>query len=480
MPDRQKIDVCGLDTLVTDPKSPDTASSAAIRVNNLYKIYKLYPNPRARLMETFHPLRRKYHWDFYALKDINFEVKKGEVLGIIGRNGSGKSTLLKIISGLLQPTVGSVQVTGSVSALLELGSGFNPEVTGIENVYFYGSIMGFNRDEIEARLDEIISFADIGNFVDQPVKTYSSGMILRLAFAVQACLEPDVLLVDEILSVGDIFFQQKCHARMEELIARKTAVVIASHNMQAIEKYSTKVMLLDNGCCPFLGQPNEVVERYYQIEHTQSREVAPGQSNYETELDANKDLTETDAIPDWPAESAFFDLSKAIVIGELDVARCTGVALCNDKGLPSTMFHIGDAARFYFEFQFLKESEVPVGGVVLTDKMNINIHGKNSLQYLLEAPRATKKGTRVRFRQTIHLDVAPGEYSFQVALATISAADYARVTEMDARQLNAKLRSVLRVRQVGIILVYMRKEGLSVPFYGHADLKGDCALSILN
>jgi len=451
-----------------------------ISFNNVTKTYRLYDRHADRVKETFHPFRKKYHRRFNALDNVSFQVKKGETLGIIGRNGSGKSTLLQIAGNILKPTSGTVEVKGRVGALLELGAGFNPEFTGRQNVYLNGAILGLNPEEIDARFGEIAAFADIGEFIDQPVKIYSSGMFVRLAFAVQACIDPDVLIVDEILSVGDIFFQQKCHARMEVLQVRGTAIILVSHDMTVIENYSKHVMLLDQGHCLFLGQPNEAVERYYQIEHTLSREVASGQSNYETELDANTDSTETDAIPDWPAESAFFDLSKAIVIGEKDIARCTGVALCNDKGLPSTIFHIGDAARFYFEFQFLKQSEVPVGGVVLTDKMNINIHGKNSLQYLLEAPHAIKKGTRVRFRQTIHLDVAPGEYSFQVGLATISAADYARVTEMDAKQLNAKLRAILRVRQVGIISVYMRNEGLSVPFYGSADLKGDCSLSILN
>ena len=450
-----------------------------ISVKKVAKTYPLYNSHADRVKETFHPFRKKYHHPFNALNNISFELRRGETLGIIGRNGSGKSTLLQILCGLLIPTSGNVLVTGRISSLLDLGAGFNAEFTGRENVFINGAILGFKREEIEARFEEITLFADIGEFIDQPVKTYSSGMFVRLAFAVQACTEPDVLIVDEILSVGDIFFQQKCHARMEELQRAGTSIDIVSHDMTAIEKYSTQAMLLDQGHCLFLGQPNEAVERYYQIGHSQRQKLESNQCQYDSEIDPFRYSCEADVIDDWPPKSAFLDLSKAIVIGEKDVARCTGVALCDDKGHPCASFQIGDVAYFYFEFEFLKDSEVPVGGVVITNKMNINVHGKNSLQYLVKAPPFSRKGIRVRFRQTIHLDVAPGEYSFQVGLATINAEDYARVNEMDSAQLVEKLRAILRVREVGIILVYVRNEGLSIPFYGYADLPGDCSLSIV-
>jgi lipopolysaccharide transport system ATP-binding protein len=239
-------------------------------------------------------------------------------------------------------------------------------------------------------------------------------------------------------------------------------------------------MLLDRGQCLFLCQLNEAVERYYQIEHSQRQAIESNQCHYDAEIGPNGGLCETDVIDNWPPKNAFLDLSKAIVIGEKDIARCTGVALCNDKGQPCTSFQMKDVAYFYFEFEFLKDSDVPVGGVVVTNKMNINIHGKNSLQYLLRAPSRARKGTRVRFRQTIHLDIESGEYAFQVGLATINADDYARVTEMDAGQLSEKLRAILRVRQIGIISVLRNKEGLGIPFYGSVDLKGECTLSILD
>jgi lipopolysaccharide transport system ATP-binding protein len=439
-------------------------------------MYHLYDRPQDRLRQAFLWGRKRLYREFWALRDVSFEVRRGEALGIIGRNGAGKSTLLQILAGTLTPTTGEVQIKGRVAALLELGSGFNPEFTGRENVYLNGTILGFSRQEIDELFDEIATFADIGEFMDQPVKLYSGGMFVRLAFAVQACLEPDVLIVDEALAVGDIFFQQKCHARMEKLMAGNTAVIIVSHEMTVIEKYSTQAMLLNQGQCLFLGQPNETVSRYYQLERAFKTESMPVNNLSGVDIAP----FEPDAIPDWPAENAFLDLSQAVVIGEEDVARCTGVALCNDKGELCTIFQIGDVAHFYYEYELLQDIEVPVGGVVITNKFNINVHAKNSLQYLVKAPPVTPKGARVRFRQTMELALAPGEYTFAVGLATISADDYAHVTEMDYPGLASKIQDIMRVRQAEIILVRLRTQGQSLPFHGYADLKGDCILSVLN
>ena len=191
-------------------------SDIAIKVENLSKIYKLYNRPVDRMKESLHPFRKKYHKEFFALNDVSFELKKGETLGIIGKNGSGKSTLLKIITGVLAPASGSVYVNGKVSALLELGAGFNPEMSGIENVFFQGAIMGYSRQEMDSKIDEILSFADIGEFVYQPVKTYSSGMFARLAFAVAMSVWIlTILIVDEALAVGDARFVKKCYERMD-------------------------------------------------------------------------------------------------------------------------------------------------------------------------------------------------------------------------------------------------------------------------
>lgn len=224
-----------------------TDNNIAIKVENLNKVYKLYNKPIDRLKESLHLRGKKYHKDFYALNDVSFEIKKGETVGIIGKNGSGKSTLLKIITGVLTPSSGKVAVNGKVSALLELGAGFNPEYTGLENIYFQGAIMGYERHEIESKVDAILEFADIGEFVHQPVKTYSSGMFARLAFAVAINVEPDILIVDEALAVGDMLFQQKCLQRMKKMVETGITILFVSHSLAQIRSTCKKAIYLKDG-----------------------------------------------------------------------------------------------------------------------------------------------------------------------------------------------------------------------------------------
>ncbi|MFA6550605.1 MAG: ABC transporter ATP-binding protein, partial [Candidatus Gracilibacteria bacterium] len=222
-------------------------SDIAIKTENLSKSYKLYKNPIDRLKESLSPFRKKYHHDFFALKNINFEIKKGETIGIVGKNGSGKSTLLKIITKVLTPTEGHVTTKGKISALLELGAGFNPELSGTENIYFNGAIMGYTKEEIDKKLDNIIAFADIGEFIEQPVKTYSSGMFVRLAFAVATNVDPEILIIDEALSVGDMFFQAKCMEKMKKMINKGITLMFVSHDTGAIKSVCQKSILLDEG-----------------------------------------------------------------------------------------------------------------------------------------------------------------------------------------------------------------------------------------
>jgi len=237
----------------------------AISVKNITKTYKLYDCHADRVKETFHPLRKKYHNPFNALTDVSFDVNKGETLGIIGRNGSGKSTLLQIICGILQSTSGSVEVTGRVSALLELGAGFNPEFTGRQNVYINGSILGLKHVEIENRFDEIAAFADIGDFIDQAVKSYSSGMVVRLAFAVAISIEPDILIVDEALAVGDEAFQRKCFARIKQIQERGGTILFVSHGAGTIVELCNRALLIDQGELLIGGSPKQAVSYYHKM-----------------------------------------------------------------------------------------------------------------------------------------------------------------------------------------------------------------------
>ncbi len=237
---------------------PDTI----IKVQNLSKIYKLYDQHIDRLKEVIHPFKKKYHHAFYALKNVDFEVKKGEILGIVGRNGAGKSTLLKIITGVLTASEGQCIAKGRISALLELGIGFNQELTGIENIYLNGIINGYTREETDARLDEILAFAEIGEFIKQPLKTYSNGMKARLGFAVAVNIEPEILILDEVLSVGDDLFKRKCYAKMQQLFESGCTVLYVSHSVSSINQICTRAIFIDNGEL-LLDGPALMVTRYY-------------------------------------------------------------------------------------------------------------------------------------------------------------------------------------------------------------------------
>lgn len=241
------------------------SDNIAIKVNDVSKLYKLYDKPIDRLKESLGLSKAKNYKEHYALHNVNFDVKRGECVGIIGTNGAGKSTILKIITGVLNPTSGQVDIDGRISALLELGAGFNMEYTGIENVYLNGTMIGFTKEEIDAKLDEILEFADIGDFVNQPVKTYSSGMFVRLAFAVAINIDPEILIVDEALSVGDVFFQLKCFKKFEEFKKRGKTILFVSHDLSSIEKYCDKAILLDHGKNVAEGKPIDIINKYKKI-----------------------------------------------------------------------------------------------------------------------------------------------------------------------------------------------------------------------
>lgn len=239
--------------------------SVAIRFENVNKIYKLYNKPTDRLSEALNPFSKKKHQEYFALNDVSLKVYRGETLGIIGRNGSGKSTLLKIMTGVLNPSSGSVEVNGKVSALLELGTGFNPEYTGIENIYLNASILGLTKEETDDKLEEIINFADIGDFLYQPVKVYSSGMFVRLAFAVQACIEPEILIVDEALAVGDAKFSNKCINHMKKIVEKGSTVIFVTHDVHLIKSFCERVIWLNKGKVVAEGEPRGITAKYTQF-----------------------------------------------------------------------------------------------------------------------------------------------------------------------------------------------------------------------
>ncbi len=234
----------------------------AINVQNVTKVYHLYDKPQDRLKEALHPFKKRYHHDFYAIDNVSFVVKRGETVGIIGKNGAGKSTLLKMITGVLTPTSGTIEVNGKVASLLELGAGFNPEMTGLENIYLNGTLMGFTKEEMDKKVDAIVEFANIGEFIYQPVKMYSSGMFARLAFSVAINVDADILIVDEALSVGDMLFQAKCIAKMNALMEEGMTILFVSHDIHAVRSLCTKGLYLVDGKSVLFGDAGEVVDRY--------------------------------------------------------------------------------------------------------------------------------------------------------------------------------------------------------------------------
>ena len=244
--------------------------TTAIAVHNVSKKFRLFASPKERLLEALHPFRKQYHREFWALRDVSFDVGCGETIGILGRNGSGKSTLLQIICSVMQATHGEVRVNGRISALLELGAGFNPEFTGRENVILNGAIMGVPRKEMLRKLPEIEAFADIGEFFDQPVKTYSSGMFVRVAFAATIHVDPDILVVDEALAVGDVRFQRKCFLQIEKIRTNGAAVIFVSHSLETITSLCSRAIILENGVILADGEPKLIVEKYLAILFSES------------------------------------------------------------------------------------------------------------------------------------------------------------------------------------------------------------------
>lgn len=250
-----------------------SSEEIVISARSLAKSYRLFGHPGDRIRQFLSLGLRRYHREFTALRDVSFDIRRGETIGIIGRNGSGKSTLLQLICGILKPTSGSIEVNGRISALLELGAGFNPEFTGRENVYFQGALMGLDKAQMDKRFDEIAAFADIGDFIDQPVRTYSSGMFVRLAFAVAVHVDPDILVVDEVLAVGDAVYQQKCFDRIHRLQTRGTSIIVVSHNPYQIERLCDRAAVMRKGILSPLQPARDVLALYHEMVQ---QELAPG------------------------------------------------------------------------------------------------------------------------------------------------------------------------------------------------------------
>jgi lipopolysaccharide transport system ATP-binding protein len=415
-----------------------------------------------------------------ALRGVDLVIPRGKTVGILGRNGSGKSTLLQLLAGTLAPTAGEVDVHGRVAALLELGSGFNLEFTGRENVFVNGAILGVPREEMERRFADVAAFADIGDFIDQPVKVYSSGMFVRLAFAVATTVEPDVLIVDEALAVGDVFFRQKCYRRLEALRERGVAIVLVSHAATEVEQFCRRAIVLDHGAVAFAGPASEAVKRYYLLEQGDPLLSEEEEDREEAELRVgeHRDL---DTLGSWPPPAAFLNLDGRARV-EDGTAHVTAVALTDAQGRPCGSFPQGAIGRFYFEVEVLRPLEVPVGGVVLHDQRGTVVHGKNSLHFDCPVPPSVPAGTRLRFRIDLGLELGLGEYTFDVGFASLSAADFQHRASMSHDDLIGRTAHRCVVTDAGAFAVTYRPVGtrpIQLLHHGLANLPGDCGLAVV-
>ncbi|UOA09536.1 ABC transporter ATP-binding protein [Methylobacter sp. S3L5C] len=338
-----------------------STTDIAIKVQNLSKCYQIYDNPRDRLKQFVAPRLQRLTWqtpkqyfhEFWALRDVSFEVKKGETVGIIGRNGSGKSTLLQMICGTLNPTAGSVETYGRIAALLELGSGFNPEFTGRENVYMNASVLGLSNKEIDARFDDIVAFADIGDFIEQSVKTYSSGMMLRLAFAVAINVQPDILVIDEALAVGDITFQAKCMTRLKKLMDTGTTVLFVSHDTSSVRNFCQKVLWLSNGEMKAYGDPELTIGKYVAEAHLSINNELSKSREDSIKLESSIAIKVKDPLADLENYSSFSEGWRRYGDGRASILN---VALLNSNSLPVETICL----REDFLIRFLVWAEVDV------------------------------------------------------------------------------------------------------------------------
>ncbi|MCD8084501.1 MAG: ABC transporter ATP-binding protein [Clostridiales bacterium] len=379
----------------------------AIQVEDVSKIYKLYEKPIDRLKESLSVTHKNYHRDFFALNDISFQVRKGETVGIIGTNGSGKSTILKIITGVLTPTSGSVRVTGVISALLELGAGFNMDYTGIENVYMNGTMMGFSRKQMDEKLPDILEFADIGDFVNQPVKTYSSGMFVRLAFALAINVDPEILIVDEALSVGDVFFQSKCYRRMEEIRRNGTTILMVTHDMGSVIKYCDRVILLNKGNFIAEGAPGKMVDLYKKI-------LANQMEDLEEELQEMNDFSGGMMEPKHVSSHGGL-MKEHITINPSRTEYGNGKAeiydmgLFDERGNLTNLLLKGEYFVIREKIRFLDTIEAPIFTYTIKDKKGTDLSGTNTMFEGADV-RPVKKGDEyeVDFRQKMTLQ--GGEY----------------------------------------------------------------------
>lgn len=407
-----------------------SSNDIAISVASLSKCYQIYETPRDRLMQFVAPrLQRmagqppkQYFHEFWALKDVSFDVKKGETIGIIGRNGSGKSTLLQMICGTLTPTAGSIKTSGRVAALLELGSGFNPEFTGRDNIYMNASVLGLSNDDIDARFSDIVAFADIGDFIEQPVKTYSSGMMVRLAFAVIANVDADILVIDEALAVGDAFFTQKCMRFLRDFMTRGT-VLFVSHDTAAIRSLCNRAIWIDKGQVVDTGQPKDVTERYLEAFFEANQGGHAEKRVSETQLPASECHRRDQRQAFMNATNLRNDIEvfqfvpDAASFGKR-LAEIVDVAFLDRDGHPLSWIVGGEDVVLRVRAVVAESLASPIIGFFVKDRLGQPLFGDNTYLSYMDKAVACNSGDTVVAEFSFQMPrLASGDYSVSAAIA---------------------------------------------------------------
>ena len=388
-------------------------TTPAITIRGLSKVYPIYAKPSDRLKEML--LRRRFHAEFQALEGIDLDVPRGATVGVIGHNGSGKSTLLQVVAGVLAPSAGEVRVNGRVSALLELGAGFNPEFSGRDNVMLGGAVMGFTREEMLARFEAIAAFAEIGDFVEQPVKTYSSGMYVRLAFALAIHVDPDILLVDEALAVGDAVFQHRCMRKIRELKDAGVTILFVSHDTGSVKALCDHAVLLDHGRVVEAGEPEAVVNRYHGLVAAQLSQVAYHVDDQPATRPAAQAIAEA-VSPAAPAGQPPFGAAAGFFRHGTGTARFSDVQLLGPQGRPTLAVDTGMPVTIRAQLGFLEAHEQVVVGFYVKDRLGAELVGSNTAEEGADLP-GFAQGARVSVDFAFRAALRPGHYSVTVAVA---------------------------------------------------------------
>lgn len=394
----------------------------AISVSHLTKIYRLYEKNSDRLREALHLTKKRLSSERYALRDVSLSVKKGETVGIIGTNGSGKSTILKIITGVLNKTEGDVQVNGRISALLELGAGFNMEYNGIENIYLNGTMIGFSEEEIDQKLDAILEFADIGEYIYQPVKTYSSGMFVRLAFAVAINIDPEILIVDEALSVGDVFFQAKCYHKFEEFKKLGKTILFVSHDLSSIAQYCDKVVLLNRGVKVDEGTPRDMINLYKKILVGQTPALPSELKDGGSDAATAPEQVQTEA-GDNASWSSHFELNPDVNEYGNKKAEIVDFGILDENGMWSGNIEKGTNFTIKYKVHFNENVSDPILTYTIKDLKGNSITGSNTMYEKVNFGNVMAGEERtVAFTQLMNLQ--GGEYLLSISCTGYSGGDF--------------------------------------------------------